>query len=104
MRPEQAGGEPADPESYERETLARAEDVLRRNLVTEREELRDVRLEGSYPDTRVVVTLWDARGPRPYERTFSARIWAPPNWVPNHGIYEPPNRAGLDIAIRAMGG
>jgi hypothetical protein len=93
-----------DPESYERETLARTKDVLVRLLqAAEREELREVRLEGSFPDTCVVVTIWDARSPRPHERTSRTRVWAPPNYVPKYGIYEPPDRAGQNIATRAMG-
>jgi hypothetical protein len=103
--PEPAGGTPADPRAYERQVLATVEKVLRRTLDREgsRERLRDVCLVGSYPDTWVIVTIWDARGPEPRERPFRTRIWGP-NHDPTHGVYEPPERAGQDIATRAMGG
>lgn len=106
MKPsEPPTGEPADPESYERRVLARTKEVLRRDMATlEREELRDVRLEGSYPDTCAVVTIWDARDPaRAREHMYKERIWAPPSWVSRHGI-DPPEQTGYLIAMHALGG
>jgi hypothetical protein len=104
--PEPPTSEPADPESYERQVLARTTEVLRQDMDEERElrVLRDVRLEGSYPDTCVVVIYWDPRNPaRARERIFRARIWAPASWVSRHGI-DPPEQTGLNIAIHALGG
>jgi hypothetical protein len=70
----------------------------------EREELRDVRLEGSYPDTCVVVTIWDARNPaRDREHSYKERIWAPASSVSKHGI-DPPEQTGAQIAMHALGG
>jgi|SRR5215211_748847 len=74
--PEPPIDEPADPESYERQALARTKEVLRRTMDEERElrVLRDVRLEGSYPDTCVVVSYWDPRNPAPArERIYRER-------------------------------
>jgi hypothetical protein len=110
--PEPPTGVPADPASYERRVLAVTEEVLRRILASEarmltsetRRELREVRLEGSYPDTRMVVTYWDGRNPaRAREHTYSTSIWPPPDWVAKHGI-DPPERRGGDLADHALGG
>jgi hypothetical protein len=104
--PEPPDGESADPESYERQVLARTKEVLRRDMEYERElrVLRDVRLEGSYPDTCVVVVYWDPRNPaRARERTYKERIWASPSWVSRHGI-DPPEQTGQLIAMHALGG
>ena len=103
--PELATGEPVDPESYEQRVLARTKEVLERSKAwLEREEVRDVRLEGSYPDTQVVVTMWDARNrARAREHIYTERIWRPPGWVAKHGI-DPPEQTGQLIAMHALGG
>jgi hypothetical protein len=110
--PEPPTGVPADPESYERRVLAVTEEVLQRILESEarvltsetRRELREIRLDGRYPDTRVVVTYWDGRNPaHAREHTYSAPIWPPPNWVAKYGI-DPPKQTGLNIADQALGG
>lgn len=65
--------------------------------------LREIRLEGCYYESDVVVERLDTRGRQPRKRNFRAPIWGLPNWSPQHSVYEPPERAGLDIAIPATG-
>jgi hypothetical protein len=53
----------AERNAHERETLSELRTQLERLNASPHEfrKVRDVRLEGDYPDTRLVVTYWDSR-------------------------------------------
>ena len=91
------GSSSEEREIYERacfeETRQQLEGVLRSGL--ELHELRDIRLEGSYPDTRIVVTLWDLRFEK--EVSDSYEIWRDPTFhLPGHSR-ESPRTVGMLI-------
>jgi hypothetical protein len=99
---------PDDPETYERDVCAATEDQLRRVLdelgLGERQELREVRLEGSYPTTEVLVTIWDTRlSNNPREVTYRKRVWAFPHYRPEKGILEPPDHAAENVVRHVLG-
>lgn len=99
---------PDDPEAYERDVRAATEGQLRRILdelgIGERQELREVRLEGSYPNTEVVVTIWDTRvSDNPREVTYRKPVWAFPHYRPEKGVLEPPDHAAENVVRHVLG-
>jgi hypothetical protein len=89
---------------YERECLRETREQLPRVLASPRarRELREVRLEGTYPDTAIVVRLWDARFDKEVTQTYP--IWKTPVLAGTRGIREPPNQVGMLITTWSLGG
>ncbi|HEX6654390.1 MAG TPA: hypothetical protein VF072_16710 [Thermoleophilaceae bacterium] len=90
--------------SYERECVREARDQLTRVLRSPREqrELKSVRLQGGYPETAIVVALWDGRFEKDVERSYP--IWALEVFKGYRGVREPPNQVGMLITTWALGG
>ena len=91
-------------QAYERESLREVREQLARVLANpvEHRELLDVRLEDAYPDTSIVVTLWDGRFSKEVRRCYP--LWQGPPFIATRGIREPPNQVGLLITTWALGG
>jgi len=89
---------------YERECLRETREQLTRVVGWEREqqELREVRLEGGYPDTAIVVRLWDPRFDK--ERTTRYLLWRIGVFEGWQGNREPPNQVGMLITTCSLGG
>jgi hypothetical protein len=91
-------------QTYERESLREVREQLMRVTANpiEQHDLLDVRLDDAYPDTTIVVTLWDGRVDKELRRSYS--LWQDPTFVTSSGIREPPNQVGLLITTWALGG
>ena len=89
---------------YERECLRETHEQLTRVTGWEREphELREVRLEGAYPETAIVVQLWDGRFDK--ESTTRYAIWKLGVFEGWQGNREPPNQVGMLITTWSLGG
>ena len=90
--------------AYERECLRETREQLTRvtGWERERQELREVRLDGSYPDTAIVVRLWDPRFDREVNQSY--RIWKLGVFIGWRGVREPPNQVGMLITTWSLGG
>lgn len=92
---------PEERRTHEQETLKVARENLER--VTQSDhvyaQIRDVRLVGEYPATKVEVTYWDPRYSHDY--TGSWAIWQKPLYESDDS-YEPPWLAGDLIATWAL--
>jgi hypothetical protein len=101
---------PSDPDervAYERDVLAHTRAQLEQVLASEREplELRRITLEGSYPDTEIVVSVWD----RCFEkgRTRGYNVWRGyrgGKGLEGLGVYEQPESAATLILAWVLEG
>ena len=94
---------------HERETLKELRAQLERLNASPHEfrEVREVRLEGEYPDTSVVVRNWDPRDEQEHSRTYSlwrARGSGGPLYVGHEGRRESPHTVAMLIATYVHGG
>lgn len=95
----------ASPGDYERTCLEEVRVCLQQVLAYPKEprELRELRLDGEYPETRIVIVFWDRAARR--ERRYSYELWSDRSGFNlGGGRHESPKAAGLLIATWAMGG
>ena len=95
---------PEQRRDYEHESLRETREQLTRVVAakSEQHELREVRLEGTYPDTAIVVRLWDRRFDKELTRTYP--IWKTPVLAGTRGIRESPYTVGMLITTWSLGG
>jgi hypothetical protein len=89
---------------YERACRDRTKELCRRmeRHPSEGQETRSVTLARSYPDTEIVVEVWDHHDNR--MRTQRSRIWHSANWSDGEGRHADPEHVGMLIATWAHGG
>jgi hypothetical protein len=90
--------------AYERESLRETREQLTR-LVSAPSvpyEVRDIRLEGTYPDTSIVVRVWDRRFDN--ETTTRYPIWKLGVFIGWRGARESPYTVGMLITTWSLGG
>jgi hypothetical protein len=103
--PADASWSQGERETYEEECLRETRAQLERVLTSsklETQTLRDLRLEGGYPDTRVIVTFWDERYSKESRRAYW--LWKNRTFVSPSGIREPPDSVGMFITTWSLGG
>jgi hypothetical protein len=90
--------------AYERESLRETREQLTRLVAAPsvQYELREIRLEGTYPDTAIVVCVWDRRVDK--ERTTRYPIWKLGVLRGSRGIRESPYTVGMLITTWSLGG
>jgi hypothetical protein len=93
-----------DRRAYEQECLRETEEQLTRVASWDREprKLQEVCLDGRYPDTRIVIRLWDQRYDREITRDY--RIWQESAFVGYRGVREPPQVVGMLITTWSLEG
>lgn len=93
-----------DPATYEQKCLADTREQLTRVTSHEVEpyELRDVRLEGRYRDTQIVVSLWDRRYDKEVTRHYA--IWREPSFVGSSGVRESPEAVAMLVTTWSLDG
>jgi hypothetical protein len=109
MRVEAETMTPEERSAHEKETLQYLREQLERLNTSPDEfrEVREVRLEGTYPETRVVVAYWDPREDK--ERSASYELWRAagcrkPLYVGHEGRRESPYTVAMLIATYVHGG
>jgi hypothetical protein len=100
----QPDGAAGEAKAYEQECLRETREQLARVTAPDAEPctLRAVRLEGDYPDTRLVIDLWDSRYAKQITRNYP--IWQEGSFTGYRGGRAEPKTVGMLVTTWALGG